>query len=207
MNAVRFLNEGHLASRQVPFVRRSRFAVLLVDVINAMRFPGGTQLAKDAQPVARAIVKLKRKARQAGVPVIYANDHFGDWRATSADIVRRCAQKKQPGSAFTRQVKPSARDSFVLKPRNSAFYCTSLEPLLEGLGARTLIVAGLTADNCVLFTAHDAYLRGFRVVIPEDAVASKSLQSTERALEQMRTSLKATVTSVEALKLGKRPRT
>lgn len=183
-----------------PERRKSRVVVLLVDVINHMRFPGGDELAKQAAPAAEAIVELGRAARRAGVPVVYANDNFGDWTATSADLVRECSTRGSPGASFTRKVRPMRGDCFVLKARNSAFYCTSLEPLLESVGAKTLVLAGLAADNCVLFTAHDAYLRGYRVIVARDAVASQSAESTERALEQMKTSLRARVLSVSQLR-------
>lgn len=183
-----------------PERRKSAVVVLLVDVINHMRFLGGDELAKHAAPAAEAIVALRRAAHRAQVPIVYANDNFGDWSATSADLIRECSRRGNPGASFTRKVRPTRGDCFVLKARNSAFYCTSLEPLLESVGAKTLVIAGLAADNCVLFTAHDAYLRGYRVIVARDAVASESTEGTERALQQMKTSLKARVLSVSQLK-------
>jgi nicotinamidase-related amidase len=133
------------------------------------------------------------------VPVIYANDNFGDWRSDWRTVVARCSRRSSPGAAFARKLAPTGRDYFVLKPANSAFYCTTLEPLLHALGVRTLILAGLTADNCVLFTAHDAYLRQYRVRVPEDCVASQTAGDTRRALEQMRIALKADTKPSSAL--------
>ena len=187
-----------------PEHRKSPVVVLLVDVINHMRFPGGEELAKEAAPTAASLVALRHAARRARVPVVYANDNFGDWTATSSEVVRECSRRGNPGASFTRKVRPTRGDCFVLKARNSAFYCTSLEPLLESFGAKTLVLAGLTADNCVLFTAHDAYLRGYRVIVARDAVASQNAESTERALEQMKTSLKARLVSVSELRLAAR---
>jgi nicotinamidase-related amidase len=184
-----------------PERRKSAVVVLLVDVINHMRFPGGAELAANAKPAAGAIAALRRAAHRARVPIVYANDNFGDWSATSADLVRECSKRGDPGASFTRKVRPTRGDCFVLKARNSAFYCTSLEPLLESVGAKTLVLAGLTADNCVLFTAHDAYLRGYRVIVATDAVASQHQGSTERALQQMKTSLKARLLRVSELPL------
>jgi nicotinamidase-related amidase len=94
---------------------------------------------------------------------------------------------------------PLARDYFVLKPANSAFYSTTLETLLRELKVRTLIVAGLAADNCILFTAHDAYLRGFRLYVPEDCVASQRAADARRALEQMKQTVKANTAPSESL--------
>lgn len=168
-------------------------AVLLVDVINHMVFPGGDKLAEQAAPIADRILALRRAAHRAQVPVIYANDNFGQWRATWKEIVRFCMKRGQRGAAFTRAVAPTSRDYFVLKAKNSAFYCTSLEPLLDSLKVKRLIIAGLTADNCVLFTAHDAYLREYRVRVPSDCVASQTAGGTQRALEQLRDAVKADV--------------
>ena len=69
-------------------------------------------------------------------------------------------------------MRPDRRDYFILKPKHSAFFSTPLELLLEHLGARTLILTGLLADSCILFTAQDAHLRGYRVVVPSDCVAA-----------------------------------
>lgn len=170
--------------------RRSQTALLLVDVINHMDFEGGDALAREAERVAPSMLLLRAAAHRAGCPVIYANDNFGDWCASSQQLVARCS-KGGNGGRFTRRVKPLKRDRFVLKARNSAFYCTVLQPLLEAHGVKTLVLGGLSTDNCVLFTAQDAYLRNLKLIVPRDAVAAQSLEVSERALEQMRTVLKA----------------
>lgn len=166
-------------------------ALLLVDVVNHFEFPGGESLLDHAREMLGPLLALRRAAHARSLPVIYANDNFGDWHADSARIIRRCRGRGSRGASFVRKVAPSARDYFVLKPANSAFYNTALEPLLRSLGVRTLIIGGLSADNCVLFTAHDAYLRGYRLHVPSDCVASQSPADAERALEQMRLTLKA----------------
>ncbi len=172
-------------------VRGPKTAVLFVDVINPFDFEGAERLLENALGVLPALLRLRRAAHRAGVPVIYANDNFGDWRSESSRIITRC--QKGAGRRFVRSVAPLARDYFVLKARNSAFFCTSLPLLLEALRVRKLILAGLSTDNCVLFTAHDAYLRGYDVAIPSDCVAAQSAEDTERALEQMKCAVKADI--------------
>jgi nicotinamidase-related amidase len=168
-------------------------AVLLVDVINPMSFPGAEDLHPRAMAVLPALRHLRRAARAQRLPVIYANDNFGHWEWSSEKLIAWASSKRFRGSKFVRALTPGPRDLFVLKPKNSAFYCTSLEPLLEALKVRRLLVAGLTGDNCVLFSAHDAYLRGLKVQVPADCVASESDDTNRRALEQMACSLKADV--------------
>ena len=78
------------------------------------------------------------------------------------------------------------RDYFVLKPKHSAFFATPLETLLTYLGAKTLILTGLTGDMCILLTAGDAFLRDFHLVVPSDCLASIDPVENRRALAYMK---------------------
>ncbi len=147
---------------------KSAVALLLIDVINDLEFDGGERLAEHAGPMAERIAALKRRALAAGVPVVYVNDNFGQWRSDFRATVEHCLNDGVRGEPIVRRLAPEAEDYFVLKPENSGFYSTTLELLLRHFGAKTLVLAGVAADNCVLFTAQDAYLRDYRVVIPSD---------------------------------------
>ena len=98
------------------------------------------------------------------------------------------------GSPVAKLLRPDEEDDyFVLKPKHSGFFSTTLHTLLDYLGARTLILAGFTADICVLFTANDAYMRDYHLLIPSDCVASLDPRENEHALEQMKRVLKADI--------------
>ncbi|HEY7251116.1 MAG TPA: isochorismatase family cysteine hydrolase, partial [Methylomirabilota bacterium] len=99
----------------------------------------------------------------------------------------------------TRLLRPDRRDYFVLKPKHSAFHSTTLDLLLEHLGTRTLILTGLLADSCILLTAQEAHMRGYRVVVPEDCVAARQPDDRRRALALMRRALDADTRPVEAM--------
>jgi nicotinamidase-related amidase len=190
-------------------MRRARTgttALLFVDVVNHFEFPGGDRLLVHAHTIADNLLALRAAAHRAGTPVIYANDNFGDWRSDASRILASCCRRGRRGAAFARKLAPTRRDYFVLKPANSAFYCTALEPLLHALKVRSLILCGLTADNCVLFTAHDAYLRDYRLRVPSDCVASQRAADTRRALEHMRGTLKTDIRPSTAIALGTRKR-
>ena len=105
------------------------------------------------------------------------------------------------GARITTMIGPRDDDYFVLKPKHSGFYSTQLDLLLEHLGARTLILTGIQANICVLFTANDAYMRDYTLVVPSDCVASTDPADAEYALEQMRGVLKAQVTASDELDL------
>jgi nicotinamidase-related amidase len=163
--------------------------LVLVDVINGFDFPGSAALVRAAERAAPRIEKLAERARAAKVPVLYVNDNFGQWRSDFAATVDACLQPDQPGRRVTERLKPREGDYFVLKPHYSGFYCTTLEPLLQFIGARTLVIAGFATNLCVLFTANDAYMRGFSVVVPPDCTASNTAALTRGALAHVTTAL------------------
>ena len=171
----------------------SRVALILIDVINDMEFDDGPALLETALPAARAIAELKRRAREAEIPVIYANDNFGRWRSDFNHTVAHCLEDGVRGEELARLLKPERKDYFILKPKHSGFYETSLRILLEYLASRTLILTGFTGDICVMFTAKDAYMGDYRLVIPSDCVASVSPEQNRFALDYMQRVLKADV--------------
>jgi nicotinamidase-related amidase len=110
---------------------------------------------------------------------------------TSRRSRRHCLENNVPGRRLAELLQPANDDYFVLKPAHSGFYSTTLEVLLKHLEAHTLIITGLATNNCVQFTAGDAFLRGFRLVVPSDCVAANSPRLSREALAQMRLVLKA----------------
>ena len=171
----------------------SDVALLLIDVINDLEFEGGDRLLPSALAAADCLAALATRARRAGVPVIYANDNFGRWRSDLSKVLARVLSHDVRGRPIAERLKPEPTDYVVLKPKHSAFFSTTLDLLLRYLKTRTLVIGGFTADRCVLFTASDAYLRDFRVVVPSDGVASLDGVATRHALSQMRTLLGADV--------------
>ena len=171
----------------------SEIAIVLIDVINDLEFPEGDQLLKTALPAARNIARLKQRAHEAKVPIIYVNDNFGRWRSDFKKIVDRCLHSEVRGRPIAELLAPDEDDYFVLKPKHSGFFSTTLDLLLEYLGARTLVLAGFAGNNCVLFTANDAYMRDYRLIVPADCIASNTPGDNENALQQMSQVLKADV--------------
>jgi nicotinamidase-related amidase len=166
--------------------RRTTTALMLIDVVNAFDFEGSEGIVRAAERAAPNIEHLAERARANRVPVIYVNDNFGQWRSDFQSTVRACAQADQPGWRIVRRLRPHDGDYFVLKPQHSAFYSTVLELLLEELGTRTLVLAGFAANFCVLFTANDAHMRGYRLVVPTDCTASNRPALTRDALRHIK---------------------
>ena len=173
--------------------------LLLIDVINDFAFPGSENLLRFARPMAERIAGLKARAKEAGIPAIYVNDNFGRWRSDFRATVEHCSRSESLGQEIATRLHPEPDDYFVLKPKHSAFYCTTLDILLRDLKTRAIILVGVAGDICVLFTANDAYMRGLALFVPEDCIASNSEEKNRAALTQMQTLLKADIRSSDKL--------
>lgn len=176
-------------------------ALILIDVLNPLDFEGGRAFARRAMPVARRLAALKRRAAASGMPCLYVNDNHGRWRSDLAAVMAHSLRDDAPGAALSAQLRPEASDHVVLKPHQSGFYQTPLASLLDGLHVHTAVIGGLAGNMCVLFTAHDAYLRGLRVVVPSDCIASRTAAEDRYALEHLRRVMKATTTASTRLRL------
>jgi len=124
----------------------SSIALLLIDVINDLDFPEADQLLPHALPMARQIASLKRRAKKEKIPVIYVNDNFGRWRSDFNAQVEHCLRDGVRGKPIAELLRPDKDD----------------------------YLAGIAANICVLFTANDAYMRDFHLVVPGDCVASNT---------------------------------
>src|SRR5690242_19319311 len=128
-------------------------AVLAIDLINPFVFPGASSLLRETGRILPNVRRVLRRACDAGVPVIYCNDNFGQWRSDFRSNVDLCAGEDAAGAAIVREVVPSPLDYFVLKPKHSAFFETPLRILLNQLGVKRVALVGIAADSCVLNTA------------------------------------------------------
>lgn len=171
----------------------SPIALILIDVINDLDFPGSLRLLKQALPMARRLAFLKRRAKQHQVPCIYVNDNFGQWKSDFRRTISHCAESHSTGAPIVELLQPADDDYFVLKPKHSGFHATTLELLLEYLGIETLILTGIATNICVLFTANDAYMRDYKLYVPADCVAANSPTDTRYSLSQMKLVLKADI--------------
>ena len=184
-----------------PAQNQSPSALLLIDVINHFEYPDSDKLLAEALPVAPRIAQLKHRARAAGLPVIYVNDNFGQWRSDAAKVLAYCLRPEAPSTRFVQQLRPEDEDYFVLKPMHSGFYQTPLELLLKHLGIDTLILAGIATNSCIQYTAHDAKMRNFRIFVPPDCSAARAREEHDQAIVHMKEMASADITPSPELQL------
>jgi nicotinamidase-related amidase len=180
---------------------RAVAALLVLDMISDFRFPDGAAVARVARRIAPHIARLKERAREAGMACIYVNDNPGRWRSDSSALISHCLSASAPARDIVEQIEPGDTDYFILKPRHSAFYATPLNVLLEHLGTKRLLLTGVSSHQCVLFTANDAHLRNYELVIPSDCIASPIARENRFALTYFKSVLSARVAPARALNL------
>ncbi len=156
-------------------------ALLLVDVLSDFSHDDGERLARSFADHLPALAGLARDARSAGIPVVYANDHHGDWAADRSSLIERARRAGPPGDALE-TLLPHRGDPLLIKPRYSAFDHTAVEPLLRDLGTERIILAGTALEMCVAQTAIDARELGLKASVIVDACPELDPQNAEVAL-------------------------
>jgi nicotinamidase-related amidase len=172
-------------------------ALLVIDVISRFDHEGGDKLLASFRERLPRLVEAIRRAREAGVPVIYANDNEGRWDSDAPGLLGEALAG--PGGDAVEQVAPQPGDPVLLKPRYSALDHTPLEILLRELEIERLLMAGTATEMCVVQTAIDARELGFKVTIVADACATVDEEMERLSLEYAERIVGAQVTPVAEL--------
>ena len=190
-----------MAQQQLP-PAAGHTALIIIDMINALDFDGGDRLKDSAEATIAPILALRDAADAAGVPVIYVNDNDGQWHSDRDKLIEETLSRASLGQALTEALRPRDTDYFIIKPQFSGFYATNLPVLLPQLGASRLVLTGVAADICVLFTAADAHMRQYDLWVPSDGVAGDHDARTRWALEIMANSMQAEIRPTGELSLA-----
>lgn len=171
--------------------RGDRTALLIVDMLNDYEHPDGDALRRSATEVVPVIADLRDRARELGVLVVHVNDNHGSWESGRGELV--AAARSAAGDALIDPIRPADDAPFITKARHSVFYGSPLQYLLEHEGIGRLVVTGQVTEQCILYSALDAYIRHFRLVVPRDAVAHIDADLADAALAMMQRNMRAEV--------------
>jgi nicotinamidase-related amidase len=174
----------------------SDVAVLVIDMLNTYRHEDAELLAPNVADIVDPLAGLISRARESDdVDLIYVNDNHGDFNADFRDIVDAALHGERPD--LVTPIAPDEDCLRLLKVRHSAFYASSLGYLLGQLEARRLILTGQVTEQCILYTALDAYVRHFSVVVVPDAVAHIDPELGDAALTMMHKNMHAEIVPAE----------
>jgi nicotinamidase-related amidase len=167
-------------------------ALLVIDMLNTYDHPDAEGLIPNVERIVDPLAELIAKADgRDDVDVIYVNDNYGDFSADKQDLVRSALDGRRPD--LVEPITPPADCMFMEKVRHSAFYSTALGYLLGQLDTRRVVLTGQVTEQCILYTALDAYVRHFPIVVPSDAVAHIDPELGDAAVKMMESNMRATI--------------
>jgi nicotinamidase-related amidase len=170
-------------------------ALIITDMLNPYEHEDAEPLMASAQNVVPRLCALIAEARDREIPVVYVNDNHGDWTAGRDELSHAALEGAAP--SLVEPLVPPRDIPFVVKARHSVFYGTQLEYMLRQYDVTRLVLTGQVTEQCILYSALDAYVRHFEVVVPHDGVAHIHDDLAEAALRMMRTNMRADTPSCE----------
>src|SRR5579884_2626926 len=168
-----------------------RAALLVIDMLNPYDHDDAEPLAASVGRILPALGELVAEARRRAVPIVYVNDNYGRWNAGRPEILGQALDGRHP--ELVEPIAPDAEVPFITKARHSAFYETPLEYMLRRAGVERVILAGQVTEQCILYSALDAYVRHMSITVPRRAVASIHEDLAEAALRMMEVNMGAAI--------------
>lgn len=167
-------------------------AVLVIDMLNAYEHPDADKLVPNVEPIVEPLADLIARTRKRDdADLIYVNDNYGDFTADHSGLVASALDGARPD--LVKPIVPDENCRFLMKVRHSAFYATSLGYLLNQLDAQRVILTGQVTEQCILYSALDAYVRHFEVVVARDCVAAIDNELGRAALTMMESNMRASI--------------
>jgi nicotinamidase-related amidase len=166
-------------------------ALIVVDMLNPYEHDDADVLATSVEAIIEPLARLIDHTYGAGGELVYVNDNYGDFAATRDELVERACAGRHPN--LVEPIVPRAGTAFLPKVRHSAFYSTTLEYLLQQRGIDEVILAGQVTEQCILYSALDAYVRHYAVCVPSDAVAPIDPDLGDAALHMMQRNMRAAI--------------
>jgi nicotinamidase-related amidase len=175
-------------------------ALIVVDMLNSYEHEDADELTKSVETIVEPLSDLIARAGEGGAELIYVNDNYGDWNSSQEELAERALKGARPD--LVEPLLPPERADFVIKARHTIFYMTPLEYLLGQKDIGHLVLAGQVTEQCILYSALDAYVRHFEVSVPRDGVAHIHESLAESALEMMERNMSAEITSCADVRLN-----
>jgi nicotinamidase-related amidase len=175
-----------------------RTALVVVDMLNAYEHEDAELLTGSVEQVVGALSGLIGRARDEGVELIYVNDNYGDWNSSQEELAKRACEGARPD--LVEPLLPPAEADFVVKARHTIFYMTPLEYLLGQKEIERIVLTGQVTEQCILYSALDAYVRHLRVVVPPDCVAAIHDDLAGAALKMMSRNMRAELTEAAEIR-------
>ena len=173
--------------------------MIVVDMLNPYEHDDADRLTRSVERTIEPISKLVERAGESGAELIYVNDNHGDWNSSAEELAQRALDGRRPD--LVEPILPPDGADFVIKARHTIFYMTPREYLLSQKEIGHLVLAGQVTEQCILYSALDAYVRHIDVSVPTDGVAHIHDDLAEAALKMMERNMRAELVSAADCRL------
>lgn len=174
--------------------------MIIADMLNSYDHEDAAPLAESVKEKLTGVVELRRRAEEADALVVFVNDNHDSWEAGREELIEKAMDGEHP--ELVDPIAPRQPVAFLAKGRHSAFYQTALDHLLSQAEIERIVLAGQVTEQCILYSALDAYIRGYEIVVPPDAVAHIDAELAEGALKMMESNMHAELTPVTDIDFG-----
>jgi nicotinamidase-related amidase len=174
-------------------------ALIVVDMLNEYDHEDADVLVQSVREALPQMRRLVERAHDEGTPVVYVNDNYGDWSAGRPELVARASGGR--ARELVEPIAPAEGTWFIAKARHSIFYETQLEYLLREQEVERVVLVGQVTEQCILYSALDAYVRHFHIAVPRDAVAGIHAEMADWALRMMERNMRADVVDADDCEL------
>jgi nicotinamidase-related amidase len=178
----------------------SKTALIVTDMINSYDHPDAEKLIPSVEKALPKIVDLIERAAAEDVLTIYVNDNFGAWNSNRDELVEEALKGERKD--LVEPIRPAPATAFVVKARHSTFYETPLEYLLREEEVERVVLVGQVTEQCILYSALDAYIRHFEVAVPRDAVAHIHEHLADASFEMMELNMSAEIAGADEIDLS-----
>ena len=175
-------------------------ALIVIDMLNRYEHEDADQLIGSVHEALPAIRRLLQRASDAETPIVYVNDNHGDWSAGRPELCQRALDGPHP--SLVEPIVPDGDMAFLVKARHSIFYETQLDYMLRDRDIQRIILTGQVTEQCILYSALDAYVRHYSIVVPRDAVAHIHEDLADAALRMMQINMAAEITTASDCELN-----
>jgi ureidoacrylate peracid hydrolase len=176
-------------SREVP-IDPTRAVLLIIDVQNYCfnEKAGVSEYFRQSfrKTVLPNIQRLQSACRRAGIEVVYSvienmtrdgRDRSLDYKISGIDVARGSWDAQ-----IVDEIAPGDDEMVFRKTSSNVFISTNIDYVLRNLGVRSLMVAGVMADQCVESAVRDACDLGYLVTLVTDACTTKTAERHKQSL-------------------------
>jgi nicotinamidase-related amidase len=179
-----------------------RTALIVTDMLNPYEHEDADKLIESVEEALPQIVDLRERAAGDDVLTMYVNDNHDDWESSREGLVDAAVNGARPD--LVEPLVPGDNDLFLAKTRHSIFYSTPVEHILGQEDVDHIVLVGQVTEQCILYSALDAYIRHIDMTVPRDAVAHIYGDLADASLTMMERNMHAEVCSASDCRLGER---